>query len=134
MLPDAEALAVAWLRGAPDLTGIGFGTQRPPDLAARLPFVVVERIGGTAEAPSWRAGALVDRAGINVQAWAGPHRIDARRLIHTVVHSLLSIRGVARPGGVIVRVAMLAGPTALPDPSAPDTVHRFTTSVQVTAH
>jgi hypothetical protein len=75
---------------------------------------VIERIGGTSDTPSWRAGGLVDRAGINLQAWAGPNQIDARRLIHSVIHSLLSTRGVARPGGVIVRVAMLAGPTVVP--------------------
>jgi hypothetical protein len=34
--PDAEALALDWLRNTPDLSGIGFGTQRPADLAARL--------------------------------------------------------------------------------------------------
>ena len=46
---------------------------------------------------------------------------------------LCTARGAALPGGVIVGVSMLAGPTALPDPGAPDFVHRFTATVQITA-
>jgi hypothetical protein len=134
MLPDAETLALAWLRDVHDVTGITFGTQRPADIADHLPYVAVERIGGAADIPSWRAGTLVGRAGLNIQAWAGPYRADARQLIHSVVHSLSTARGVSLPGGVIVRVAMLAGPTALPDPAAPDDVHRFTATVQHAAH
>ncbi|WP_170047608.1 response regulator [Couchioplanes caeruleus] len=57
------------------------------------------------------------------------------RPCHVIIsdHSLASARGTALPGGVIVRVAMLAGPTSLPDPAAPDDVHRFTATMQITA-
>lgn len=132
MLPDAEALVLAWLRTRPELVGVTFGTTRPADLVARLPFVLVERIGGGPSAPSWRAGALVDRAGIALQGWAGPHRVDARRLVHSVIHSLSTTRAAAVGDGVIVRVVVLAGPTPLPDPAASEDAHRFTATAQVT--
>lgn len=128
---DVEALTLQWLRARTDFPGVTFGTQRPPDLAAHLPYVLVTRIGGAANQVSWRGGLLLDRAGVNVQAWSTPDRAQTRALIHMVVSSLFAARSAALPGGVIVRVAMLAGPTDLPDPAMSDQVYRFTATVQL---
>ncbi|GIG63642.1 hypothetical protein Lfu02_80140 [Longispora fulva] len=132
MLPDAERLALAYLRARPALAGIRFGTERPVDLAERVPLVVIERIGGVSSAPSWRGGALSDRPAIHLQAWHGPHRAHARTLLLAVLHELALARGVVLPEGVIVRAAVLAGPTAVPDPGAPEHLHRHTATVQLT--
>jgi hypothetical protein len=130
---DVEALTLTYLRGLPDLSGVTVGTTRPADLSARLPFVLVTRVGGGAAGVSWRGGPVLDQAGINVQGWASPDRAAARHLIHQVIGALTAARAVALPEGVIVRVRVLAGPTALPDAAAPDHVHRFTATVQATA-
>ena len=135
MLPDAETVTVAYLRARPELAGVTIRTVPP---RAELPtggrYVLIERIGGVAEAPSWRSGALIDRPGVTVQVWAGPDRADARSLLRLVLDALAAARGAAVPGGVIARVVELAGPTPLPDPAAPKTVHRFTATVQLTVH
>lgn len=129
-MPDPEALALAWLRARPELAAITFGTMRPANLAERLPFVLVERSGGAAALPSWRPCALLDRAGLVLQAWAAPDRAAARSLILTVLGALYAARGVALPAGVIVRVNPLTGPAVLPDEQVPENVHRLTATVQ----
>ncbi|WP_018348225.1 hypothetical protein [Longispora albida] len=132
MLPDAERLTLAYLRARPALTGIRFGTERPADLSGRVPLVVIERIGGTASAPSWRGGLLVDRPAMHLQAWHGPSRADARTLLLRALHELALARAVVLPEGVIVRAVVLAGPTSVPDPGAPEHLHRHTATVQLT--
>jgi hypothetical protein len=129
---DVEALTLAWLRGYPTMAGVTIGTERPADLAARLPYVQITRIGGGATPTSWRSGPMLDRAGVNAQTWATPDRATARILIHQVIGALMAARSLALPGGVIVAVTMLAGPSSLPDPAAVQQVHRFTTTLQMT--
>lgn len=129
---DVEALALAYLRNLPALAVITFGTQRPVDLLARVPFVLIARIGGAATVASWRGGPTLDRAGIDVQGWAAPDRAAARALVCQVVDALTAARSTALHGGVIVRVGVLAGPSGLPDPATGEHVHRYAASVQVT--
>ncbi|MEV6526888.1 hypothetical protein AB0M43_33650 [Longispora sp. NPDC051575] len=132
MVPDAELLALAYLRARPALAAVRFATVRPADIAARVPLVTVERIGGGGAAPSWRGGTLIDRPAIHLQAWAGPARADARALLRRVLAELDAARAVTLPEGHIVRAVPLAGPTLVPDPGAPEHLHRATATVQLT--
>src|SRR5688572_23303907 len=69
---DVERVLLPWLRAHPTLTGIRFGTTRPVDLTSQVPYVQLARNGGTAAAPTWRPGPILDRAGITIQVWASP--------------------------------------------------------------
>jgi len=134
MLPDPVALVVTYLRGHPSLTGVTVGTLRPADLAARLPFLLVERVGGASTLPTWRPGPILDRAGIGLHGWAGPNLADTRAVIGQALAALYAARAVALPGGSIARITPLGGPITVPDPGAGEHVHRQIATVEVTVH
>jgi hypothetical protein len=127
-MPDPVAVVLAVLRAA--LPGVRCGTRRPDNLAAHAPFVRVQRIGGTPAWPTWRPGPVLDRAGVALTIWGGPDPADARRLAYTALAALAAAAGTRTPSGVLVRVAVLTGPTDLPDPDEPIGLHRFVTTVQ----
>lgn len=129
---DVEALLLEWLRSRPELSDITFGTERSADLADRLPFVMVTRIGGGIESVSWRGGVYLDRAGVTIQTWNGPDRASSRALICTLIEQLAGVRELALDGGVLTRIGGVAGPTALPNPDGSGHAHRFTATAQVT--
>lgn len=130
---DIERVLLAWLRAHPSLTGIRFGTTRPADLPAHVPYVQLTRSGGTAALPTWRPGPVLDRAGITVQVWASPDPAAARQTCTRVLSALYAARSVTGAGVTITRVRPLSGLSALPDPDAPDDVHRTSASVLVTS-
>ncbi len=72
------------------------------------------------------------RTDANVQDRLGPYRAAAHCPAQAIVDRQLAARGAAVPGGVIVRVALHAGLTSLPDPAVPEDVHPFTATVQLT--
>lgn len=130
---DPESLILEFLRSLPALAGSTFGTQRPADLADRLPFVLVERTGGASRHRSWRPGAALTLAGVAIQAWAAPDRNAARTALLAVLGELYAARGAWTPAGVLVRAGELSGPTVLQDASVPPDVHRYVASVLLTA-
>ena len=132
MLPDAETLTLAYLRARPDLAGVTFGALRPADPADRMPFVLVEtsrrRRRAFVTGPTrWSTGPASPR-----RAGQGPNRTDARHLVHRVMHSLSTIPRVSlwAVGGT-VRVVILAGPTPLPSPAAPEHLHRLAATIRI---
>ena len=62
LLPDAERLVLALLR--PVFPGVSFGTLIPDDLADRLPYVVIRRVGGAAI-----DGRFLDQAVVSADVW-----------------------------------------------------------------
>ncbi len=130
-MPDVETALLAWLRARPELDGYQFGTRRPANLADRLPYVRLARTGGAASLPTWRAGPILDRCGVAVQVWAGPDPADSRQACAAVLDALYAMRSVVSAGLTIVRVGSLSGLAPVPDPGAPDDIHRTAAAVIV---
>jgi len=97
-----------------------------------MPFVLVEtsrrRRRAFVTGPTrWSTGPASPR-----RAGQGPNRTDARHLVHRVMHSLSTIPRVSlwAVGGT-VRVVILAGPTPLPSPAAPEHLHRLAATIRI---
>lgn len=102
--PDIHRLLLAVLE---DLAGgpEHLGTQTPADLAARLPFIRVARIGG----PSDR---ISDYARVAVDVFAATY-IEAEALA-ALVHELLTGTRLRAGGAVVDRVGVDQAPVELP--------------------
>ncbi|MEV4414013.1 hypothetical protein [Catellatospora sp. NPDC049609] len=130
---DIETALLDFLRTAPALDGFHFGTRRPPVLADRMPFVQLTRTGGVPSLPTWRNGPVIERFGMSALVWAGPDPIDARQACAAVLAQLYTLRSTVLDGITVVRTAPLSGVVPIPDPDAPEGVHRATGAVLITA-
>lgn len=115
--PDVE---VALLDGLADLAGTG--TVTPPTLDTALPFVRVQRAGGSDD-------HFYDQATVHVDAFATT-RTDARVLAETIRQRLLTWPVVL--GGVVFdRATTLTAPAEVPW-STVQKLHRYTASYRLT--
>jgi hypothetical protein len=130
---DIETALLGFLRSAPALDGYHFGTRRTPVLAGRMPFVQLARSGGVPSLPTWRDGPAIERFGISALVWAGPDPIDARQACTAVLAALYTLRSAVLDGLTVVRAAPLSGVIPVPDPDAPEGVHRAAGAVLITA-
>lgn len=119
LLPDAERLALALLR--PQFGGVQFGTLLPDDVASRLPFVMIRRVGG---APV--DGRFLDRASMSVDVWH-TSRSGAADLAEDIRVALLAAweQQTVTDHGHVAYVTADAAPVELRTPDQPDTHHRF---------
>lgn len=113
-------VAAAMLTGLSDLAPTGIVT--PPDLQESLPFLRIERTGGSDN--SW-----TDTATIPVDAFASTYQ-DARDLAESVRQRLLT--WPVNLGGVqFDHVTTLTAPNEVPW-STDQSIHRFTATYRVT--
>lgn len=93
-LPDAEFVAVNFLRANPDLAG-GVSTDLPPETT--YPWLTVRRIGGVPSIANY-----LDVARLEISAWAET-KADALDLGRAAEAVILTIPGV-RDGAVVTGV------------------------------
>lgn len=131
VLPDVEALTVAYLKAHTALTAALAGAQVATDVPNNVGTagaLTVNRIGGTPRASNW-----LDRADIDINAW-GTSRAHASLLIRTAVAALLDMRQHVSVRGVVTGVDVLLGPSWLPDDSRTPAIPRYLASCAVYAH
>jgi hypothetical protein len=131
LLPDIEAIAVAYLMAHPDITAIcGDRVYTEIPEGPTYPFVTVLRIAGRPRPrPRW-----IDQAQLQISAWGNDDdlsREDTRDLCETAVAALHDLPGVTDLG-VVTGVEDILGPRSLPDPET--SFPRFEAEVLVTAH
>lgn len=107
VLPDAEDIITAYLDAA--LPQVSVGTATPKNLAERLPFVQVRRIGGVADS------VVIDRPRLDIDVWAAT-REQAQDTAQLVRAHLRVARYAQHTGAVVGRVTEERGPAMLPDP------------------
>ena len=98
ILPDAERLASAFLRGhvgVSALVGDRVYTAYPAN-AGTAPLVLVQRVGG---APPIARPLVLDRATLQLDAYGGT-KAQAHELVATVLDALSELAGV-RPEGTV---------------------------------
>jgi len=122
LLPDAERLALALLR--PAFPGVGFGTLIPDDVADRLPFVVVRRVGGAAI-----DSRFLDQPVMSVDVWH-TSRAGAADLAEDVRVALFQAweRQTVTDFGHLAYFREEASPSELRTNDQPDTLHRYQAS------
>lgn len=116
--PDVE-LMFAQILGP--LVAVGsVDTETPPDLAHRLEFIRVRRLGGADD--GWN-----DRAVVDVDVYSDK-RASGLQLAEKVRQALTAPKPIVVPAGVIDRVATLTAPVEAPRHS--DTVRHWTASYE----
>lgn len=122
LLPDAERLVLALLR--PRFPAVSLGTAIPDDLANRVPYVVIRRVGGAAI-----DGRFLDQAVMSVDAWH-TSKSAASELADEVRAALL----VAWEDQTVTEFGHLAyfreesGPSELRTGEQPETLFRYPAS------
>lgn len=125
-------VVLAVLRGG--VPGATFGTRRPDELTAALPYARVSRTGGASRWPQFW-----DRLFVFVEHWAGPDDaagVDAARAAQVFTDDCRRALWQAwrsqmvTPHGWIARIAESEGPEEAPDPDLP--LHgRFTATYEL---
>lgn len=131
VLPDVEALTVAYLRSHAGLAAVLNGARiatNVTDSVATAGALIVNRVGGTPRASNW-----LDRADLDVNAW-GTSRDHASILARTAVAALLDMKQHVSVRGVVTGVDVLLGPSWLPDDSRTPAIPRYLASVAVYTH
>lgn len=126
LLPDAEAIAIAWLLDSAEVMAlVGTRVYAEPIENVTDPFLTIERFGGVPEVRHW-----LDHAELQVTAW-GTTRPEARLICETAIAALHDI-DMNDPLGIVNAVEDLSGARSLPDPvtSRP----RFIAEVRMTLH
>lgn len=121
LLPDAELLVLAVL------TDCDAATRTPPDLASKVPFRAVYKIGGNAAHPMF-----LDKPQIHVASYAAT-RIAAKNLAESArVRLCQAWRAQFRTDlGGIHKVVEVTGPFEVRTGTEPDGVFRFDATYQV---
>jgi len=121
-LVAAESVIHAWL--AQEFAPTRVSTETPANLADVLPYIKVERFGGS------DALLVLDAANIDVEVFAAD-RTAARSLAEEVRTSLRSnLPGQSVAGGFVADVATISAPTRAPyDNTA---MRRFVASYRIT--
>jgi hypothetical protein len=121
LLPDAELLVLAVL------TDCDAGTRTPADLASKVPFRAVYKLGGTAAHPMF-----LDKPQIHVVSYAGT-RQAAANLAETARAALWQAwRTQFRTNlGAIHKVVEVTSPFEVRTGTEPDAVFRFDATYQV---
>lgn len=122
LLPDAERLALALLR--PIFPAASFGTAIPDDLANRLPYVVIRRVGGAAI-----DGRFLDQAVMSVDVWHSG-KSAASELADDVRAALLEAweQQIVTEFGHLAYFREEAAPSELRTGEQPDTLYRYLAS------
>ncbi|KPC89884.1 hypothetical protein ADL27_38365 [Streptomyces sp. NRRL F-6602] len=117
-MADVEAILAPWIEARFPVTA---GSETPPDLEKRLPFVRVERIGGSDERFTHRPRVAVDVFTTTAD--------EGRHLSGAIRNALLLLYGPVG-GGVVQSIRCDSGPSA--QPWAGDTVRRRGATYTVT--
>lgn len=129
MIPDAEAVANAYLAEVLDIDRIGAST--PTDLAQ--PWIRTTLINGPKEAKSTPAHLMIFHLQFDCYAGAGRNkRAEASDLARGVWDALESIAG--KRSGVTVNGAQLIGIKPMPDDSIEPARDRFIVEANVYMH
>lgn len=131
VLPDVEAIAIAYLKAHAGLTTALAGATVAGDVPGNVGTVgalTVTRIGGSPAIDFW-----LDRAVIDVNAW-GTSKTHASLVIRTAIAALHDMAQTTSVRGVVTGVETVLGPQYLPDDSRTPTLARYVASVSVWAH
>ena len=127
VLPDVDAVLLALLRA--ELPALVFGTQQPADVLARLPYVVVRKVGGTNIDERF-----AHRSVVNVDAYAAD-RPTAAALAETVRGGILACWRPGRmttDGHRICSFRTVSSAVEIRDGDQPDWFARFNAIYAVT--
>lgn len=117
---DIEDALADYLNG--QLTPLVYDTA-PKELASKLPFFVVSRIGGP------KSTVVTEDATISIESWAAGYKAahDNAQLARQAIHQL---RGQTIGGIHIIRIQEFSGPARLPAPESNKPRYVFTVSVR----
>ncbi|WP_369147042.1 hypothetical protein [Streptomyces sp. R44] len=118
-MAEIEAVLAPWLGSV--IPGTQFGAETPPDLEERLPFIRVERLGGS-------DGRFRQHPRVAVDVFAATAD-EARSTSSAVRDALLFLRGEVR-GAVVSDVRCDSGPSR--QPWANTEIHRRGATYTVT--
>lgn len=131
VLPDVEAVAIAYLKSHAGLTAVIPAAQISSSVAGNVNdagALTINRTGGTAPEPRW-----LDRAVLDVNAWATTKQ-QASLMIRTALAALHDMAQHHGSFGVVSGVDDILGPQWVPDDSRTPTLPRYLASVAVYAH
>lgn len=100
MYADVEALVVSYLASIPGVTGTS--VDLPPNILTRLPFVQVNRVGGSDD-------YVTDSAMVDVDTFHST-RAEASTLARLVHAAMMRLRHTAVDGVLVDSVETIAGP------------------------
>lgn len=100
MYADVEALLVIYLAGIPDVTGTS--VELPANILTRLPFIQINRVGGSDD-------YITDSATVDVDVFHST-RAEASALARVVHAAMMRLRHTAVNGVLVDSVETVTGP------------------------
>lgn len=100
MFADVESLLVVYLASTPGVTGVS--VDLPPNVRTRLPFIQVNRVGGSDD-------YVTDSATVDVDAFHAT-RAEANTLARVVHAAMMRLRHTAVDGVLVDSVETITGP------------------------